>query len=444
MKALFLLVIMVILVPMAFFAPFSGVLTYLWLALFRPHEWAYSPSAQYSLAVGVATLVGYVVFELSKNPPQLLPNFWMILLWLQLSLSTLLCEYVENSVPKYVEFTKVFVIGMLVSALVNSEERARWLLAVIVGSIGMLAFRSSLNLAVHLGNAPVQGPGGKFEDNNDYALLLNLAFPVLIYFGRSEKKWWLRWGCYLLAAMTAVTVLFSRSRGGFLGLCMACFILILKSRHKVLASVVAAGGIVVALSFAPDSIKERLGTIKQAKEGEITEASALQRLRAWNESLMIIRDHPGLGVGINNMLLVLPRYGNENQEEQRVSHNSYLQVAVDAGIPALMLFLLMLGVTFWRLRKLRHLLREHAPTDRLLNYAHGIEAGMGAYLVSATFLSQYSQEVLFVYVPLVNALMVLARAYEQEAKVREVVSQASVVSRPLSVVSGHAPLTTNH
>jgi O-antigen ligase len=159
---------------------------------------------------------------------------------------------------------------------------------------------------------------------------------------------------------------------------------------------------------------------------------------------MIIRDHPMMGVGINNMLLVLPRYGNENREEQRVSHNSYLQVAVDAGIPALVLFLMMLGVTFWRLRRLRRLLREHAPTDRLINYAHGIEAGMGAYIVSATFLSQYSQEVLFVYVPLVNALIVLARAYEQEAKVREVVSRASVVGRPLSVVSGQAQLTTNH
>lgn len=426
MKALLLLVIMVILVPMAFFAPFTGVLTYLWLALFRPHEWAYTPTSQYSFAVGVATLVGYLVFEFGRRPPKIMPNMWMVLLWVQLSLATIFSFSTENSLPKYIEFTKVFVIGLLVSALIDSESRARWLLLVVLGSVGLLALRSTFGIIIHLGAAPVQGPGGKFEDNNDYALLLNMALPVLIYFGRSEEKWWLRWGCYAMAGATAVTIIFSLSRGGFLGLCVACLVMVAKSRRKVLASALAAGGIVLVLAFAPDTIVERLKTLNEIREGEIKEGSMQQRQRAMHEAMLIIRDHPLLGIGINNMLLILPRYGNENEREQRVAHNSYLQVAVDGGLPALVLFLLMLAVTFLRLRKLRRLLKAHAPTERLINYAHGLEAGMAAYVVSATFLSQYSQEVLFVYVPLVNALIVLARGYEREAQVRDVVASAGV------------------
>jgi probable O-glycosylation ligase (exosortase A-associated) len=424
MKALLLLVVMVILVPLAFFAPFSGVLTYLWLALFRPHEWAYIPSAQYSLAVGTATLLGYLLFELAKRPPRLVANVWVVLLWAQISLSALFGVAPENSVEKYTEFTKVFVIGMIASALVDSEQRARWLLMVMVGSVGMLAFRSTFGIVRSLGGAPVQGPGGKFEDNNDYALLLNMAFPVLVYFARSERQWWLRWGGYALAGMAACTVLFTGSRGGFLGLCLATLVMILKSRHKALALSLAAVAAIIFFSVAPDRIRGRLETIKQAKEERIEDASFQQRLRAWGESMQIIGDYPVFGVGISNMLLVLPRYGNENAAEQRVSHNSYLQVAVDAGLPALALFLLMLGSTFLRLRRLRRLLAAHAPGDRLINYAHGIEAGMAAYALSAAFLSQYSQEVLFVYVPLVNALLVLARGYEREAKVREAVTTA--------------------
>jgi probable O-glycosylation ligase (exosortase A-associated) len=425
MKALLLLVIMVILVPMAFLAPFTGVLTYLWLALFRPHEWAYTPASQYSLAVGTATLLGYLIFEFGRRPPKLLPNLWMILLWAQISLAVVFGVSTDNSMLKYIEFTKVFVIGLLVSALVDSESRTRWLLAVVLGSVGMLAFRSAFAIVVRFGNTNVQGPGGTFEDNNNYALLLNMALPLFVYFARGERQWWLRWGGYALAGMAALAVVFTGSRGGFLGLCTVLTVMVLKSRHKLLAGGLAAAAALTFFSLAPERIINRLGTIKEVRNEETREASAQQRIRAWGESLEIIRDHPALGVGVSNMLLVLPRYGNEDASEQRVSHNSYLQVAVDAGLPALALFVLMLGVTFLRLRKLRRLLRAHAPSDRLINYAHGIEAGLAGYVVSATFLSLYAQELLFVYVPLVNSLIVLARAYEQEAQVCEVVSSAT-------------------
>ena len=51
----------------------------------------------------------------------------------------------------------------------------------------------------------------------------------------------------------------------------------------------------------------------------------------------MIGDHPLLGVGPRNMLGLYSRY--LQTENVRVSHNSFLQMAVDAGLPALLMFL---------------------------------------------------------------------------------------------------------
>ena len=93
MKALLLLGIMLIAVPLAFLSPFVGVLTFIWMAITRPHEWAYVQSAQYSLMVGVATVLGYVVFEMVKRPPKVTANLLMILVWVQTLMESDLDHY---------------------------------------------------------------------------------------------------------------------------------------------------------------------------------------------------------------------------------------------------------------------------------------------------------------------------------------------------------------
>src|SRR5437867_1553343 len=139
MRALLLLGIMVVLVPLAFFAPFTGLLTFLWMALVRPHEWAYQGAARYSLAVGVATLAGYLIFELPRRSPKLLSNWVLILLWVQLLLSTLLADSAGETQAKFMEYSKIFVITVLVTAMTDSESRVWWMLLVTLGSVGFLA-----------------------------------------------------------------------------------------------------------------------------------------------------------------------------------------------------------------------------------------------------------------------------------------------------------------
>jgi probable O-glycosylation ligase (exosortase A-associated) len=419
MKALLLLGIMVIAVPLAFLVPYAGVLTYIWMAITRPHEWAYVRSAQYSLMVGVATLLGYFVFELIKRPPKIGANLFMVLVWMQTLLGTYLGYNVANAEIKFIEFTKVIVIALLISALVDSEQKVRWFLLVVLISVGMVTGKDFAGSLIHMGNVKLTGPGGAFEDNNDFALLLVMTTPLAYYFARSETRWLLRWSFYGLSAMTAITILFTYSRGGFLGLAVVALLMALKTKYKVtgIAALVLAAALFI--SFGPDKVKERVSTIKTAQEQD---SSAQQRLRAWEVSLNIVKDYPWIGIGMKNILLIYGKYGDVM--DTRVTHNSYLQCAVDAGIPALLFFLAMLALTFFRLRFARRVLKARSPDNLMINYTHGLEIALVGYCVSSFFLSQYTFEILYMIVPLATCLKALARNFEQEAEVQQIVAAA--------------------
>ena len=427
MKALILLGIMVIAVPLAFVAPYMGVLTYIWMAITRPHEWAYVQSAQYSMMVGAATLLGYLVFELMKRPPKLGANSLMLLVWLQTALGTYLGYNVQNAEIKFIEFTKVIVIGLLISALVDNEQRVRWLLLVILTSVAMVTFKDFVGSIIYMGNVKLTGPGGSFEDNNDYALLLVMATPIAYYFAKSETSKWLRWGFYGMVVMTTVTIMFTYSRGGFLGLCAVALTMALRTKYKVTGVAALALAGILFVNFGPERVLNRLSTIKTADQND---ASAQGRLKAWEVSFGIMRDYPWAGIGMKNILLIYGKYGDA--AEAKVAHNSYLQCAVDAGIPALIFFLMMLALTCWRLRVVRRVLKTRSPDNITLNYTFGLESAMYGYCVSAFFLSQYAFEILYMIVPLVTSLKAIARSYEKEAQLRKLVEAAphSVLADP--------------
>src|SRR5437763_1737044 len=114
---------MVMIIPLSFFSPFVGLVSYIWIAYLRPHQWAWMPDSRISLAVAVATLLGYLLFELPKRLPRLLPNALMVLLWVQFGLATLFAYNYDIAQPKFVEFSKTILIALLATALADSEQR---------------------------------------------------------------------------------------------------------------------------------------------------------------------------------------------------------------------------------------------------------------------------------------------------------------------------------
>jgi len=338
-----------------------------------------------------------------------------------LTAATFLAHSPELAQGKLIEFSKTFLMVLLMTAMVDSEKRARWLLLGTVLAIGFLAFRSNIGIVLTLGQTRIYGPGGAFEDNNDYALLLNTAAPMAFYVARGERNRWIRRLCYALSAMMMITVLFTLSRGGFLGLCFVLIGLALKSKHKLMG--IGAVLLIGSATFVllPNQIIERVGTIRTARE---TDESARLRLDAWRVSWGMINDHPVFGVGPRNMTELFHRYLETGSV--RVAHNSFLQMAVDGGLPALAAFLGLLLVSWLRLRKSRAVLKSRSPDSPLIAYSHGLEVALLGYFISANFLSRHDLELVYEVFSLATSFSLIARGFEREAEARELSEREAV------------------
>jgi putative inorganic carbon (hco3(-)) transporter len=149
--------------------------------------------------------------------------------------------------------------------------------------------------------------------------------------------------------------------------------------------------------------------------------------------MQVMRDYPFTGVGARNLMEVYGRYGDPT--DARVAHNSFFQLGADAGPPALLLFLSLIGFSYFRLWRARGVLRTHAPDSPLIGYTHGMQVALIGFMVSGFFVSRYDLELIYEIAALATALHILARSYEREAD-----AQQLVANRQLSVVSNQVPV----
>jgi len=105
------------------------------------------------------------------------------------------------------------------------------------------------------------------------------------------------------------------------------------------------------------------------------------RLEIWQTALSMIRDQPWTGVGLNSFPLVanvrypLTSFTPEEVLRLTHSHNVFLQVGVDLGIPGLVAYCALLmgfGASWW-------LTYKHSKELRLRAASVGLLAGMIAY-----------------------------------------------------------------
>jgi O-antigen ligase len=85
------------------------------------------------------------------------------------------------------------------------------------------------------------------------------------------------------------------------------------------------------------------------------------RLEMWRVALHMIRAHPWVGVGPNNIVEVYPLYLPPGKSPEvgyhNHFHNDYLQMAAERGLPCLAAWLWLMGALGWYTLKVRRNLR---------------------------------------------------------------------------------------
>ena len=221
--------------------------------------------------------------------------------------------------------------------------------------------------------------GGIFENSNDLAINVAVNLPLCFAFflrGRGARK--VIWLVPMVAMFGVVMLTYSRS--GFLSLMVAGIVGLwefgVKGRryHLILGAILA---LVLMVAFSPENYSIRLKSIFVGRiAGSIDHGSEEARKELLITSLHLMAQHPLLGIGPGNFPVVTG--------EWLVAHNTYSEMGAEVGVPALLLFLLVLGAGFRNLFVAqRSALFKTNLEFRILT--GGLMASLAAYMLGAFF-----------------------------------------------------------
>lgn len=256
-------------------------------------------------------------------------------------------------------------------------------------SVSALTLLTSLGLVLH-GTYQAfilnQAPRSLFLDINMHAAMLNLiALPTAGYLlvrllpGKRPQ--------YLSAALAAAFFLLvygtmlTRSRGAILTLLLGLAVLMggvlrrapLRAITTVLTLVFCAyAGAELTLQ---GNLTERIGTLADSA------GAGAERWLIWRQSWELLWRSPWWGAGIGLYPLVWAPYRHpDDGSAGYFAHNDYLQLWIEAGLPALLLFLTMLVSVAWIFVRL---VWQKALSNEIRIEVAGLFAGMTAIAAHA-------------------------------------------------------------
>jgi putative inorganic carbon (HCO3(-)) transporter len=330
--------------------------------------------------IGVTALITLIISALEQRGTfRFTPDIKLLLLFFgQLCLSIPFAYWRGGSFQVvFGGYAKAIIIAIIAMIATNSLARLRTLLFVQAGAVASMA---TLAIVLRQTNGGRLLVGTSIYGNpNDLALAIALNFPICLAFlliTRNPLKKVL-WGTGAVGMLYALILTYSR--GGFLAttlsiaLCFWEFGIRGRRVALVFLSVVCS---VVLMTTVPAKYETRLTSIFAPKADPTGYSSLVARRQLLAESLEIAWKHPLFGIGPGNFQVFSGNW--------HVAHDTYTEIACEAGIPALILFLLIIRRSFRNLR-IRHEL-FHGPADRDLRLLAGsLWASLGAYLLGAFF-----------------------------------------------------------
>lgn len=281
------------------------------------------------------------------------------------------------------KFSKGVIAAVLIYMVATSVKEVRKLLAIQAASVALVTVASVF--AHHTQAGRLMGiQKGILENPNDLAINIAINFPLCVAFffaakGAGRKLFWA-----VSLAFMSWGVVATYSRSGLLAMAVTVAICLWEfgirgKRTILLVSAVLMGVIAVGVIVATPHYLTRIESIFRGNiEGSGDRGSLEAREQLLKDSLIIMMKHPLLGIGPGNF----PSY----TETWRVVHNTYTELGAETGLPGLILFVLMLGLSLRKIKRVRNL-PGYQSSEEIRLWTSGLWAAMAAYISGAMFAS---------------------------------------------------------
>lgn len=374
-------------IPFILRNPFYGLLMWVWLGIMNPHRltWGFAYSLPFAQIVALSTFLGiFFNFGKTQRPPMDRVAVFLVLLLVWISINPIFAFHPENELEPWLRAFKVQFMCLLALILVCNRDQLHKLILVLAVSVGFYGVKGGMFTIITGGGSRVWGPPGSFiADNNQLALAIVMAIPLLNYLRIHTEKIWVQ-RAYVAAMMfSAIAALGTQSRGALLALTGMGFFLFLKSRKKGLIALLVLFSIPVVIYFMPESWVERMSTIRTYDQ----DASAMGRINAWMMAWNLAIDRFPLGGGFSTWTPeVYLRYAPD-PTNVLVAHSIYFHMLGDHGFLGLILFLLVFWMAWLNGSWVINLTKNKEGMEWAYDLANMCQVSLVGYFVGGAFLS---------------------------------------------------------
>jgi putative inorganic carbon (hco3(-)) transporter len=386
--------------------PWVGVMLWTWLSIMNPHRmsWGFAYDAPLAAVAAGATLVGWALTRERDWPLKGWPTRFLAVFVVWITLSWQLGVDSDYDYPQWSKVMKVYLMTYVGLALLRTKEHIVALVWVAAGSLALLGIKGGFFTLLTGGNYRVWGPPGSFiADNNEFALALVIAIPLLRFLQLQLQAGWRRHLMTIAMALCAVAAIGTHSRGALVAITVMSLMLWWRGNSRVMGGLVIACVAVALLTFMPESWTARMTTMSGSYEED---RSALGRISAWWNAYGIANHYP-FGVGFNAARPELFQRFSPYPDAVHAAHSIYFQVLGNHGWVGLGLFVAIFATTFWSAGRLQVEARGLAQATWCVQLAAMCQVSLIGYAVGGAFLSLSYFDLPYI----VMSLVVMARVW---------------------------------
>lgn len=413
--------------------PFWGLLVYLSLNIIRPEMlfWGNDTGAiLFRLSIG-ATLIGFFLKGNNVFTPLHYREIWLMF-WVLLGVcasiffAPILSEswsYGEWAWDYAEEILKLCLVCWLILGLVSKKEHLFRFEDVLLGVFSLLAV---WGFQQHFaGNERLEGLGGKaFGDSNAIAAIGVLFFPIALHKILTTNNFLQKVFGLVSTFLLGLLIVFSESRGGLLGLCVAIVFLwwLTPKRRQLIVGLMII--FFITVPFIGQQYINRMETITASKE--MRDFSAGARNVLWKVGLLIFEDNPIFGIGVLNFNRVKFSYQSQLREQvdekllnytftpYRVGHSTWVcQLLAEGGLFLTIPYLWLIFRFFWGALRVRRTQPPNLESFELHNLLFGMMAGISGLCISFSFIDGFF--IIILPIQLVVGMQII-RAIERESE----------------------------
>lgn len=338
-----------------------------------------------------AMLGGWFLLRFKKEPLLLIDRKIILFLCAFVFLSVISffwSDFPRQSFRGIFKVLQQFFIFLVAAEILNSNARHQKVLQVLIFCFlylaldGIWQYIFGHDLVRRISFEPASSGPRISASFRNYGLLASflITFLPLVTTQLRKKKGLKETICPAIAVVFGVLLLFwTRLRGAWIAFLAGLLFYVWNSKKRIYVLLLGIA-VTIGLFLLPRSMMIHL-------DAEGKEQSLIERFYLWDRAVQVIEARPWTGTGINTYSVAHQQF--DHRKNWRVknyySHNGYLQLAAETGLPSLGCFLAFIFFYFLKSSQVVKLTKTEEERQTLLSFLVGMVNFLVLALIDTIF-----------------------------------------------------------